>query len=268
MKDKPLFVMLLKLWTVICNQKHSYFIMHICSHTSLPGFFVEGNSYVDSLVAAMAVKTVLNVLQQAVSSHQFFHQGAQALQKQFKFLLSEAKSIISSCPDCHMTHISQYYGTNPRRLLTLQEWQTDITKMPEFGHLKYVYVIIDTFAHAMVASALAGETAWDVICHFCHAFYILGVPSHIKTDNGLAYVSQKLQTFFCPWGVDHSTGISHTPTGQAIIECAYGVLKSQVQKQKEGMQREPPQVRLDKAVYMLNFLCPLPDSLYFIIFLL
>ncbi|KAF2977684.1 hypothetical protein EK904_000291, partial [Melospiza melodia maxima] len=39
-KEKPLFVMFLKLWTVIHNQKHSYFIMHIRSHTSLPGFFV------------------------------------------------------------------------------------------------------------------------------------------------------------------------------------------------------------------------------------
>lgn len=36
-KEKPLFVMLLKLWTVIPNQKHSYFIFHICSHTLLPG---------------------------------------------------------------------------------------------------------------------------------------------------------------------------------------------------------------------------------------
>lgn len=72
--------MLLKLWTAISHQKHSYFIMHICSHTSLPGFFVEGNAYVDSLVAAMEVKMVLNVLQQAVLSHQFFQQGAQALQ--------------------------------------------------------------------------------------------------------------------------------------------------------------------------------------------
>lgn len=31
-------------------------------------------------MAAMEVKMVLNVLQQAVLSHQFFHQGAQALQ--------------------------------------------------------------------------------------------------------------------------------------------------------------------------------------------
>lgn len=34
-------------------------------------------------MAATAVKPVPNVLQQAILSHQFFHQGAQALQQQF-----------------------------------------------------------------------------------------------------------------------------------------------------------------------------------------
>ncbi|KAL2300455.1 hypothetical protein Nmel_012433, partial [Mimus melanotis] len=144
-----------------------------------------------SLVAAIPVKTVPNVLQQAVLSHQFFHQDAQALQQQFKFSHNEVKSIISSCPDCHMTHVSQYYGTNTRGLLPLQEWQTDVTKMPEFGCLKYVHVTVDTFSHAIVVSAFAGETAQDDIHHFCNAFSILGVPLHIKTDNGPAYVSQK-----------------------------------------------------------------------------
>lgn len=91
-----------------------------------------------------------------------------------------------------MTHISQYYGTNPGGLLLLKEWQNDVTKMPELGHLKYVHVTPDTFSHAMVASAFAGEKTWDVINHFCHAFSILGVPSHIKMDNGPAYISQKL----------------------------------------------------------------------------
>ncbi|KAL2308225.1 hypothetical protein Nmel_001231 [Mimus melanotis] len=113
---------MLKLWTVIHNREHLYFIIYIHSHTSLRGFFVKGNAYVDSLVAATAVKTVPNIFQQAVFSHQFFHQGAQALWQQFKLLQSEAKSIISSCSACHMTHITQYYGTNLRGLLPLQKW--------------------------------------------------------------------------------------------------------------------------------------------------
>lgn len=95
--------------------------------------------------------------------------------------------------------VSQCYGTNPRGLLPLQEWQTDVTNVPEFGRLKRVHVTTDTFPHATAASALAGETARGVICHFCHAFSVLGIPPHVKTDNGPAYVSKKSQVcFFVP----------------------------------------------------------------------
>ncbi|XP_023784685.1 uncharacterized protein LOC111930744 [Cyanistes caeruleus] len=89
--------------------------------------------------------------------------------------------------------------------------------------------------------------------HHAETITITGAPSHIKTDNGPAYVSQKLQMVFCIWGIDHSTGIPHASMGQAITETAHGVLKLQNEKQKGGMQQEPPQVRLDKAVYVLNF---------------
>lgn len=126
---------------------------------------------------------MVNVLQQAVLSHQFLHQSAQALQQQFKLSPGEAKSIPSSCPDCHITHVSEYYGTNPRGLSAFGEWQTDVTKMPEFRHFEYVHVTVDTFSCAMVASAFTGEKTQML---FYHAFSILGVPRHIKTDNGPA----------------------------------------------------------------------------------
>lgn len=143
-----------------------------------------------------------------------FVKGVQALQQPFNLSHSEA---MFSCSDCHMTHISQYYGTKSRGLLPLQEWQNNVTKIPEFGRFKYVHVMADTFSHSMIASAFTEETARDAVCHFCHAFSILGVPSHIKTDNAPVYVSQKLQMFFHAWGVDHSTGTPHVPMGQAII---------------------------------------------------
>lgn len=44
------------------------------------------------------------------------------------------------------------------------------------------------------------------------AFASLAVPQEIKTDNGLAYISQKLHHFFQLWGITHS------PMGQLIIE--------------------------------------------------
>lgn len=112
--------------------------------------------------------------------------------------------------------------------------------MAEFGYLKYVCVMIDTFSHAMVASAFAGETTAsadataNAIHRFRHAFSILGVPSHTKMVNGLAYVLQNLQTFLCAWGIDHSPigGIPHAPTGQAITERAHEMSGSKIKRQK------------------------------------
>ncbi|NXP75837.1 POK6 protein, partial [Ramphastos sulfuratus] len=54
--------------------------------------------------------------------------------------------------------------------------------------------------------------------HFLKVFAALGVPPTIKTDNGPAYSSQLLKTFFSEWGIRHITGIPHLPTGQSIIE--------------------------------------------------
>ncbi|NXS64483.1 POK19 protein, partial [Brachypteracias leptosomus] len=59
--------------------------------------------------------------------------------------------------------------------------------------------------------------------HLTGCFAVMGVPECIKTDNGPAYISQKVQTFLQKWGVVHKTGIPHSPTGQAIIERTHQV---------------------------------------------
>ncbi|RMC08864.1 hypothetical protein DUI87_13858 [Hirundo rustica rustica] len=61
---------------------------------------------------------------------------------------------------------------------------------------------------------LAGwEKAGDVIKHLIHAFSFLGIPKELKTDNGPAYKSREFCSFLQQWGVEHKTGIPHSPTG-------------------------------------------------------
>ncbi|NXU79246.1 POK6 protein, partial [Oreotrochilus melanogaster] len=60
----------------------------------------------------------------------------------------------------------------------------------------------------------------QVIWHITMCFVVMGVPEHIKTDNGPAYISKKLARFLQQWGIKHTTGIPHFPTGQAIVERA------------------------------------------------
>ncbi|NXL21385.1 POK10 protein, partial [Setophaga kirtlandii] len=58
-------------------------------------------------------------------------------------------------------------------------------------------------------------------CHRLATFAILGIPQQIESDNGSAYASQRLCSFLTLWGISHITGIPHSSTEQAIIECAY-----------------------------------------------
>ncbi|NWI26651.1 POK8 protein, partial [Sula dactylatra] len=103
-------------------------------------------------------------------------------------------------------------------LRALQIWQTDVTHMLEFGRQKYVHVSIDTYSAAIWATAETGEKSRDVICHWCGAFAVLGVPSQIKTDNSPGYISAKTQEFLQQWGVQHVSGIPHSPQSQGIVE--------------------------------------------------
>ncbi|NXB25815.1 POK8 protein, partial [Rhagologus leucostigma] len=60
--------------------------------------------------------------------------------------------------------------------------------------------------------------------------------------------------------IQHTTGIPHPPTGQALIERAHSTLKHLLGQQKEGMQGTTSQDRLHKTLYVLNFLNCYSDS--------
>ncbi|RMC04095.1 hypothetical protein DUI87_19432 [Hirundo rustica rustica] len=252
--NPALFYLLKALWCAIQARVHPYYVLHVRSHTNLPGFVAEGNARADKLANPAWVAPQPDVLAQAKASHGFFHQNAHTLQKQFQLTATEAREIVESCNDCHTLGAPLPAGVNPRGLKALELWQTDVTQVAEFGRLKYVHVTVDTFSSAMWASAHTGEKARDVIAHWRQAFAVLGIPSAVKTDNGPAYASQQEWQLLQSWGVSHNFGIPHSPTGQAIVEHAHGTLKRVLQKQKRGMQGENPHSRLAKALYTINHL--------------
>ncbi|RMB92359.1 hypothetical protein DUI87_31234 [Hirundo rustica rustica] len=218
------------------------------------GFLAEGNEHADKLTMPIS-RTLPNIFEQAKLSHAFFHQNAQALMDTFHISRSQAKEIISACPDCQLVQPPTSMGAvNPRGLHSLQLWRTDVTKYPSFGKLKNVHVSVDTFSGAVFASLHTGETAQHACRHFLQAFASLGVPQEIKTDNGPTYIGKVLDKFLKRWGVHHTFGIPHPPTGQAIIERTHQTLKSLLDRQKRGEADATPYMRLNKALYVLNFL--------------
>ncbi|RMC20536.1 hypothetical protein DUI87_01387 [Hirundo rustica rustica] len=218
------------------------------------GFVAEGNVRAEKLANPVWVAPQPHTLTQAKAAHEFFHQNAHTLQKQFQLTPTEARDIVESCDDCHALAAPLPAGVNPRGLRALEIWQTDVTQVAKLGQLKYVHVTVDAFSSAMWASAHTGEKTPRCPCPLEQAFAILGIPSAVKTDSGPAYALQKVWQFLQLWGVSHKFGIPHSLTGQAIVERAHGSLKGVLQKQKWGMQGETPHSLLAKALYTINHL--------------
>ncbi|NXL69125.1 POK18 protein, partial [Chordeiles acutipennis] len=98
--NQALFGLLKELCFAISERHFPFYILHVCSHTTLPGFIIEGNRCADLLTAPAWAAPVPDIAQQTIWSHQYFHQGARALAGQFGVSITTAKDIIASCPDC------------------------------------------------------------------------------------------------------------------------------------------------------------------------
>ncbi|NXB07349.1 POK6 protein, partial [Cnemophilus loriae] len=106
---------------------------------------VEGNARVDALAITITIPKL---------SHDFYHQNALALAKQFYLTLPQAWDVMNTCSQCQQTlSLPQTLGRNPRGLKPNDIWQTDVTHIPSFGTFKYVHVSIDTFSGFIVATA-------------------------------------------------------------------------------------------------------------------
>lgn len=85
--NTQLFVFLLCLKWFLDHRLESYFIQHVCSHSSLPDPISEGNAQVDKLAGAIVVPSQFA---QAWLSHDFYHQNAKALQHAFQLTTDQA----------------------------------------------------------------------------------------------------------------------------------------------------------------------------------
>ncbi|KFP21292.1 hypothetical protein Z169_04666, partial [Egretta garzetta] len=229
-QNEVLFLKFKELMFLVERCTHPYCVLHVRSHTTLLGFFAKGNARADRLANVALRVPVPNTLSQARTSHQFFHQSAEVLSRQFSIPAGDAKLIAQTCPDCQQQS-GPLTTVNPRGLSALRIWQTDVTHIPEFGRLKYVHVSIDTYSHALWATAMTGETTRHAQARFRTAFAALGVPKEIKTSNGPASISRSTRNFFHTWGITHKTGIPHSPTGQAIVERVHRTLEDLLAKQ-------------------------------------
>lgn len=242
------FPLLKKLQKVIQARHSKFFVGHIRGHSKLPGALAFGNDMADYFT-----KDVIGVsIEEAIKSHAFHHQNANALRLQFRLTREQARQIVKDCLTCPPSNHVPKMGVNPRGLKANTLWQMDVTHVPEFGKLCFVHVCIDTFSHAVYASARTGEAVRDVVQHLNACFAVLGKPAKIKTDNGPAYTSRAFAEFCAQWHIAHTTGIPYNPQGQAIIERAHQELKAQLRKLREANKYLSPQHLLAHTLFILN----------------
>ncbi|RMB88520.1 hypothetical protein DUI87_35098 [Hirundo rustica rustica] len=202
--NEHLFRLLSKLIYLISHREHPFYVMHVRSHTDLPGEIAEGNRQADSLAAPVEKARLPDIFQQAKLSH---HQNVPGLIRQFQLTRSQARDIVATCPNCQ------------------------VQAMPSMG---------EKTEHAKK--------------HLVQAFSVLGIPKEIKTDNGPVYTSKGFLEFLQQWGVEHKTGIPHSPTGQAVVERAHQTLKQVLARQSSTTVWMSPHEKLCKAMFTINFL--------------
>ncbi|RMC01156.1 hypothetical protein DUI87_22247 [Hirundo rustica rustica] len=214
--NEHLFRLLSKLIYLISHQEHTFYVMHVRSHTDLPGEIAEGNRQADSLAAPVEKARLPDIFQQAKLSHHQYHQNVPGLIRQFRLTRSQARAIVATCPNCQ------------------------VHEMPSMG--------------AVYASAHAGEKTERAKKHLVQAFLVLGIPKEIKTDNDPVYTSKGFLEFVQQWGVEHKTGIPHSPTGQAVVERAHQTLKQVLARPSSTTVWMSPHEKLCKAMFTINFL--------------
>ncbi|RMB99772.1 hypothetical protein DUI87_23774 [Hirundo rustica rustica] len=162
--NTALFNLLSKVVNLISHREQQFYVMHIRSHTDLPGFIAEGKRRADALAAPVEMAPLPNIFEQAKISHQLFHQNEAGLVRQFHLTQEQARAIVSVCPLCQQHALPALSaGANPRGLNSCEVWQTDVTHIMSFGRQKYVHVSVDTFSGAVYASAHTGEKSSDAM---------------------------------------------------------------------------------------------------------
>uniref|UniRef100_A0A7N4V336 Uncharacterized protein n=1 Tax=Sarcophilus harrisii TaxID=9305 RepID=A0A7N4V336_SARHA len=133
------------------------YILHVHSHSGLPGPIFDGNSKADSLLTMLANTPLF---QEAQESHFKYHQAARALRLQFGITREEARSIVKACTACLPFHAPTLPpGKNPCGLRPNEIWQMDVTHYKSFGCLSFIHVVVDTFSGFTFAIPAAKETA-------------------------------------------------------------------------------------------------------------
>ena len=120
----------------------------------------------------------------------------------------------------------------------------------------FVSILVQDFFLLFSASLHKGEVSKNVIDHCPQAFNAIGLPKHIKTDNGPSYSSKNFISFCKEFGIKYKTWIPYKPMANGIVQCAHQTLKNWPFMTKQWQLYPPrsPKAHLAFTLFDLNFL--------------
>ena len=197
-----------KIQAVLLHRRFPVYITHVRAHSGLPGPISRGNDLADRATRVVAA-ALSSQVDAARNFHKQFHVTAETLRRRFALTRKEAREIVTQCQNCCQFLPVPHVGVNPWGIQPLQVWQMDVTHISSFRRLQYLHVSVDTCSGIIFASPLTGEKASHVIQHCLEAWSAWGQPKFLRTDNGLAYTSQKFQQFCLQMNVIFLTGLPY-----------------------------------------------------------
>ncbi|XP_015704681.2 LOW QUALITY PROTEIN: uncharacterized protein LOC107306240 [Coturnix japonica] len=227
-------------------------ILHVRSHSDVPGFFTVGNE-----VADRAAGGHIFTLREARDLHAALHLGARALARTCSIPITLAREVVQTCPHCNSAP-ALGAGVNPQGLVLLEVWQMDFTLEPRMAPRQWLAVTVDTSSSILVATQHARANSTAAQHHWATAIAVMGMPRHIKTDNGSCFISRSTKEWLARWNITHTTGIPGNSQGQAIVERANRLLKEKIRVigEGEGYTGRIPVAQqgeiLARALYALN----------------
>nr|P10399.1 RecName: Full=Retrovirus-related Pol polyprotein; Includes: RecName: Full=Reverse transcriptase; Includes: RecName: Full=Endonuclease [Gallus gallus] len=120
-------------------------VLHVRSHSDVPGFFTTGNALADQ----HAGHKVLTVRE--ADLHSTLHLGARALSRTCSIPMAVAREVVQACPHCNSAPALSA-GVNPRGIAPLDVWQTDFTLEPRLAPRSWLAVTVDTASTVIVAT--------------------------------------------------------------------------------------------------------------------
>ena len=166
-----------KIGNKLRNRCPLLYILHICSHTGLPGPLAQDNAEINELLIG-------NVLKASKFHKDIMPKAKKQMYKSFSITQQQAKEIIRKCSTCSLyTQTPLLARSNPKGTQRNETWQMDVFHFVEIGKLNYVHHSIDTYSCFNWATALISEKADFGIRHLLEIMTIMGIPVQIKTDN-------------------------------------------------------------------------------------